>query len=131
METATRQQLTPMLGVHDAAGAIDFYTRAFGAVENGERHEDEGKIGHAQLRIGDAIVMLADEYPGHSSTPTTLGGTPVILHLDVEDVDKVTSQAVHAGADLIRAPEDFLYGRISKVRDPYGHVWMLNGPCAH
>ena len=128
METAVKQQLTPMLGVHDCEGAIEFYKRAFGAEEVGERYPYEGKIGHAELRIGDALVMLADEFPAHNSTPKRLGGTPVILHLDVEDTDAWVDRAVAVGAEKLYEPMDEPYGRVCKIRDPFGHVWMLNGP---
>jgi PhnB protein len=117
-----------MLAVHDATGAIDFYIAAFGAVQLGEPQPYEGKIGHAEVQIGDALVMLADEFEGHNHSPRQLAGTPVILHLEVEDTDAATQRAVSAGAELIRAPETLPYGRISKIRDPFGHVWMLNGP---
>ena len=117
-----------MLAVHDAAGAIDYYKLAFGAEEVGDRHEYEGKIGHAEMKIGGALVMLSDEYPAHNASPKSLGGTPVILHLAVNDVDAVTAQAVTAGGEVVREASDQPYGRVSKVRDPYGHVWMLNGP---
>lgn len=121
-----RQLLTPMIGVHDAQGAIEFYVAAFGAIEVGERHTYEGKIGHAEIMIGGAKIMIADEYPEHNSTPQRLGGTPVILHLMVGDVDGLTARAAAAGAEVIRAPGDGPAGRASKLRDPYGHVWFLN-----
>jgi PhnB protein len=127
-EPITHQGICPMLAVHDCAGAIEFYKKAFDAVEVGERYPWEGKIGHAEVTIGGALIMLADEFPNHNASPRQLGGTPVILHLSVTDVDATTAQAVDAGADLLRAPEDQPYGRISKLRDPFGHVWMLNGP---
>jgi len=117
-----------MLGLHDAAAAIEFYKSAFGGELLGEPYAYEGKIGHAQIQIGDALIMLADEFPGHNQSPKQLGGTAVILHLDVEDTDALTERAVKAGGELLRAPEDFPYGRISQVKDPFGHVWMLNGP---
>ena len=127
-EPTVRQQLTPMLALHDCAGAIEFYKKAFGAVEVGERYPWNGKIGHAEIKIGNALIMLADEAPGHNQSPSQLGGTAVTLALEVEDVDSLTDRAVAAGAELIRAPEDQPYGRVCKFRDPYGHVWMLNGP---
>jgi len=122
------EKLTPMLAVHDAAAAIDFYIAAFDGVEDSGRYEWEGRIGHAQVRIGDALIMLADEAPGPNQSPRQLGGTSVILHLDVDDTDGVTAQAIAAGAELVRSAQDQPYGRISKIRDPFGHVWMLNGP---
>jgi len=128
MATEAHNKLIPMLGVHDAGGANEFYIGAFGAVEVGERYPFEGKIGHAEIRIGDALVMLADEVPPHNTTPVRLGGTPVILHLEVDDVDATADRVVASGAELVRPPEDQPYGRVCRVRDPYGHMWLLNGP---
>ncbi|HEY3780198.1 MAG TPA: VOC family protein [Fimbriimonadaceae bacterium] len=129
METIVKQQLTPMLAVHDAAAAIEFYKDAFGAEEiESARYEWEGKLGHAEVKIGDAVVMLADEFPPNNQSPRMLNGTSVILHLNMADCDAATDRAVAAGAELVRAPEDFPYGRKSKVRDPFGHVWMISGP---
>ena len=124
------QALTPMLAVRDAAAAIDFYKTALGAKEVGDRHVWEGKIGHAELQIGGARVMLADEFDGHNHSPAQLGGTAVILHLLVADCDRSTAAAAAAGAEVIREPQDAPYGRVCKLRDPFGHVWMLNGPLA-
>ncbi len=118
-----------MLGLNDAAGAIDFYIAAFGAVEVGERYPYEGRIGHAMITIGDAQIMLADEFPAHNFSPKTLDGTPVVLHLEVEDTDAVVDRAVTAGAEVVDPPVDQPYGRVCRVRDPYGHMWMINGPC--
>src|SRR5688500_16785505 len=126
MDTLVKQVLTPMLGVHDAEAAIRFYQEAFGATEVGERYPWEGKIGHAELNICGALIMLADEFPEHNVSPQTLGGTPVTLHLQVSDVDAITKQARSVGATVLREPEDQPYGRLSKLRDPFGHVWMLN-----
>ncbi|MCW5937484.1 MAG: VOC family protein [Fimbriimonadaceae bacterium] len=123
-----QQAVTPMLAVRDAEAAIEFYRDVFGAEEIGERHPYEGKIGHAELRIGTGLVMLADELPEFNVSPESLGGTPVILHLEVQDVDGIVARAEVAGAVVVRPPENFPYGRTSKIRDPYGHVWMLNGP---
>lgn len=117
-----------MLGVHDAEAALDFYARAFGAVEVGDRYPYEGKIGHAEMRIGEVLIMLADEFPDHNSSPKTLGGTPVILHLDVGDTDAAVNRACEAGATRHYEPMDQPYGRVCKITDPFGHVWMLNGP---
>jgi PhnB protein len=122
------QLLTPMLAVRDAAAAIDFYKAALGAVEVGERNVWEGKIGHVELLVCGARVMLADEFEGHNQSPTQLGGTPVILHLRVDDCDTLTAAAAQAGAEVIWGPNDAPYGRVSKLRDPFGHVWMLNAP---
>ena len=117
-----------MIGVHDAEGAIEFYKRAFGAEESGERFPWQGKIGHAEVKIGDALLMLADELPEHNKSPMSLGGTPVILHLTVDDTDAWVDRAVAAGAEALNEASDQEYGRVCKIRDPYGHIWMLNGP---
>jgi len=117
-----------MLAVHDALAAISFYKAAFDATEVGEPIVWEGRIGHAEICIGGALIMLADETPGHNMSPRQLGGTSIILHLEVENVDKSTAKAVTAGAELLRPADNQPYGRISKIRDPFGHVWMLNGP---
>jgi len=118
--------LTPMLAVHECGEALDFYSRAFGATEEGERHEFKGKIGHARFRAFGAELMIADEFPPENTSPKSLGGTTVILHVEVDDVDAKTERAKAAGAEVIREPTNYPYGRISKIRDPYGHVWMLN-----
>ena len=117
-----------MLAVHDCEAAIEFYKRAFGAVEVGERYPWEGKIGHAEVMISDGLVMLADEFPAHNKSPRTLGGTPVMLHLQVDDVDATAAQAVENGAEQLTEPCDQPYGRVCRIRDPFGHIWMLNGP---
>ncbi|MBC8064985.1 MAG: VOC family protein [Chlorobia bacterium] len=117
-----------MLGVHDCNAAIEFYKRAFSAEEVGERHAWEGKIGHAELNIQGALIMLADEFPTHNSSPKTLGGTPVILHLEVDDADRWLKSAVDAGAEVLAEAKDQPYGRTCKIKDPFGHVWMFNGP---
>ncbi len=128
METAIRQTLSPMLGLHDAKGAIEFYKKAFGAAMVGEPVPYEGKIGHAELQVGGAVIMLADEYPEHNSTPKTLGGTPVILHLNVDDCDAWVNRAIVAEAQKIYEPMDQPYGRVCKIKDHFDHIWMLNGP---
>ncbi len=117
-----------MLAVHDCDAAIRFYTVAFEAVEEGERHEWEGKIGHAEMRIGDSVIMLADEFPEFNKSPKTLHGTPVILHLPVDDVDAVASRFEQAGGEITRPPKDEPYGRVCSLKDPFGHLWMLNRP---
>jgi len=125
-ETATRQTLAPMLTVHDCAGAIDFYKQAFGAIEEGERIPWEGKIGHAEITINGSHIMMADEFAEHNRSPRQLGGTSVMLSITVDDCDKATERAMNAGAEIIREPETQPYGRLSKLRDPYGHVWFLH-----
>jgi PhnB protein len=117
---------TPYLIVNDAAGAIDFYQRAFGATEV-MRFDHGGKIGHAEIRIGDSPIMLADEHPEMGArSPQTLGGSPITILLYVEDVDAVFTQAVAAGAKVQRPVEDKFYGdRAGSVEDPFGHVWHI------
>ncbi len=124
--------LTPYLMVHDGAGAIDFYAKAFGA-EVIERFEFEGKLGHATLSLGGAHLLLSDEYPEYfeftgTQAPATLGGTTVTVTLNVDEVDAVYDRAIAAGATVVRAPKDEFYGRNGKLRDPYGHVWSVAGP---
>ena len=120
--------VTPYLCVNDAAGALDFYKRAFGAEERMRMEAPGGKIGHAELKVGDSIVMLADEFPEMGfRSPHTPGGSPVLLHLYVEDVDAAVAQAVAAGAKLVREVKDQFYGdRSGGVEDPFGHMWYVS-----
>ncbi len=119
--------VTPYLMIKDAAAAIEFYQRAFGATELVRMPDAHGRIAHAEIRIGDSIVMLADEdhEPGHRG-PRTLGGTPVSLVLYVEDVDAVFDRAIRAGGMTRRAVADQFYGdRMGMLEDPFGHVWTI------
>jgi PhnB protein len=118
---------TPYLAVDGAAKAIDFYERVFGAKEI-SRHEMEGKIGHAELEIGGGHIMLADEYPElNFRSPAAYGGSAVLLHLYVEDVDAVADRAVASGATIVRAIENQFYGdRSGQFRDPFGHLWNVS-----
>jgi PhnB protein len=117
--------VTPYLVVGDAVRAIDFYTRAFGAKELMRMGAPEGKIGHAELKIGDSIIMLSDEMMGNRS-PQTLGGSPVSIFLYVEDVDSVFNQAINAGGKGDGSPADMFWGdRFAKLTDPFGHVWSI------
>lgn len=119
--------VTPYLIVNDGAGAIEFYKKAFGAVETVRMGGPDGKVGHAEIRIGDSHVMLADESPGmgHRSAQS-IGATPVSLVLYVEDVDAQFKQAIAAGAKELRPVEDQFYGdRMGTLVDPFGHVWSL------
>jgi PhnB protein len=119
---------TPYLACRNAAAAIDFYTRAFGA-EVRERYVDtDGRIGHAELRFEAGALMLADEYPeiGFRS-PTTLGGAPLHLHLGVADVDAAFRRARDAGAQVVKEPTDEEHGgRRCKLLDPFGFTWSLS-----
>jgi PhnB protein len=121
------QTLTPYLSVDDAAAAIDFYQRAFGATERGRMDGPDGKIAHAELAIGDSIVMLADPFPQfQAKPPKELGGTSIGLFLYVENVDEVFRQAVEAGATSTMEPEDQFWGdRFGTVTDPFGHQWQI------
>jgi PhnB protein len=117
---------TPYLIISGAAKALDYYERAFGAKET-LRLEHQGKIGHAEFKLGDSIIMLADEYPemGHRS-PKTIGGTPVSIMLYVDDVDTFVDKAVSGGATLRQPVEDKFYGdRSGTIEDPFGHVWHI------
>ncbi len=122
----TRNRAVPALAVHDARSALEFYAKAFGAKEVSERISWEGKIGHAELEIEGARVMLADEFPAYNKSPKTLGGTSVIIHVDVEDVDAFFTRAVEAGAKVLQPIKDEPYGRICKLEDPFGHTWFFN-----
>lgn len=122
-----RQALTAYLIVRDAAKAIAFYRKAFGAKEVFRLTEPQGKIGHAELRIGDSLLMLADEYPDFGAlSPAAIGGSPVSIHLYVEDVDRVVETAAAAGATILRAVKDEFYGdRAGMIVDPFGHKWHV------
>ncbi|HKI05329.1 MAG TPA: VOC family protein [Thermoanaerobaculia bacterium] len=125
-----KTQATPYLCVKGAAGAIEFYEKAFGAQEVLRLAEPGGRIGHAEIRIGEARIMLADEYPelGFLSPPS-IGGSAVSIALQVEDVDAVAARAVAAGAKLTRPVRDEFYGeRSGKLEDPFGHVWQVSTP---
>ena len=118
---------TPYLFVQDAARAIDFYKAAFKAKELMRLTAPGGKIGHAQIKIGDSHIMLSDESPDMGARgPKTLGGSPVMLYLYVKDVDAVVAQAVAAGAKLLHPVKDQFYGdRSSSLEDPFGHLWHV------
>ncbi len=122
-------EVYPYLRVHDAAAAITFYEDAFGARELFRLQEPGGRIGHAEVRIGPATLMLSDEYPQHGiKGPRTLGGTSFSIHLHVDDVDAAFDRAVRAGATIVRPLENQFYGeRSGTVRDPFGHEWLLGG----
>jgi PhnB protein len=119
--------VTPYLACRDAARAIEFYKQAFGAAELMRMPAPGGKVGHAEIRLGDSRIMLADEYHEMDFlAPDTRGGTPVHLHVYVRDVDGMVERAVAAGAKLIRPIEDKFYGdRSGSLQDPFGHVWHL------
>ena len=115
------------LRLRNAAEAIDFYTKAFGAREKFRLTEPSGRIGHAELDFGGTTLMLSDEYPELGIRgPQTVGGTTMSIHLHVDDADEVVRRAVAAGAELVRQPQDQFYGeRSGTVRDPFGHEWNI------
>jgi len=119
---------TPYLMVNDAARALEFYRTAFDAVEVVRLTAPEGRVAHAEIRIGDSTIFVSDEWPGVGvSSPQSLGGSPVVIHLEVEDVDAVARQAIAAGATVIFPVEDQFYGaRAGRVKDPFGHMWLLS-----
>jgi PhnB protein len=121
------QTISPYLYVEDAAKAIAFYTRAFGAREGNRMDMPDGRIAHAELRIGDSVVMLSDQFPqSRGKPPSELGGTTVGLFLYVDDVDSVVQDAVDAGASVTMPIDDMFWGdRIGEVRDPFGHLWQI------
>ncbi len=118
--------VTPYITVHDAAAALDFYKQAFGATEI-TRMDMGGKIGHAEIKIGDSVVMLSDEWPDMGKlSPKARGGATSSLMVYVEDVDSSYRRALDAGAAQERAIEDQFWGdRSGSVIDPFGHSWML------
>ncbi|HEX7242532.1 MAG TPA: VOC family protein [Longimicrobiaceae bacterium] len=118
------------LCVRDAAAALDFYARVFGAEESFRLTGPGGRIAHAELRLGPATVMLAGEFPEHGIlSPLSLGGTGTTLHLHVDDVDELAARAAAAGATILRPPADQAHGeRQCRLRDPFGHEWLLGHP---
>ena len=118
---------TPYLTLNDAARAIDFYKRAFGAQEVMRMNGPGGKIGHAEIKIGDSIIMLADEMPGSGSrSPQSLSGTTAGIFLYVENADAVFNQAVSAGAKVEAPLADMFWGdRFGSLKDPFGHSWSV------
>ncbi len=120
-------RVTPYLIVNGAAAAIDFYKSVLGATERMRMAGPDGKLGHAELEIGDSVIMLADEHPEMNARgPKTVGGTPVFLHVYVEDADSVFERAVEAGAEPLQPVEDKFYGdRSGGFEDPFGHHWNV------
>lgn len=119
--------VTPYLCVKGGAEAIEFYSKAFGATERMRIAAPGGKVGHAELQIGSGMIMLADEHPDMDfRSPESLGGSPVVIHIYVTDVDAFCESAVNAGATVVRAVADQFYGdRSGQLRDPFGHVWSI------
>ena len=121
-------ELTPYLIIDGAAAAIDFYVEVFGATEVGKRFVDaDGKVGHAELRFGGSLLALADVYEGFGISPADLPDSPVTINVYVPDVDAVTARAEAAGATILTQPEETFFGaRRSRLRDPFGHRWMVS-----
>jgi PhnB protein len=120
-------QVVPYLCVDGASAAIEFYRHVFGATERMRIPEPDGKLGHAELEIGTAVIMLSDEFPNLDvRAPKTIGGTPVTMSLYVDDVDGVFTRAVAAGATALRPVKDEFYGdRTGRFEDPFGHRWSI------
>lgn len=120
--------ITPYLIVKNAGKAIEFYKKCFGAIEVLRMEQPDGKIGHAELKIGDAKIMLADEYPEMDArSPQAYGGTPVGIHLYIKNVDTIIERAVASGAKVTRPVETMFYGdRSGTLEDPYGHKWYVS-----
>jgi PhnB protein len=119
--------VTPYLAVDDATKAIEFYKRAFGATEQVKMEGPPGKIGHAELKIGDSLIMLSDPMPmANTKPPKEIGGTSASIFLYVEDVDEVVQQAIDAGATVLQEVQDQFWGdRFGSVQDPFGHQWSV------
>jgi PhnB protein len=120
-------EVFPYLHVRDGAAAIDFYRQVFGAKEVMRLAYPDGRIAHAELKLGPVTLMLADEHPDYGvRSPLAFGGTGSSMHLHVDDVDRLARRAVEAGATMVREPADEGHGeRQCRIRDPFGHEWLL------
>jgi PhnB protein len=127
-ETNPVRSMSLYICVANASAAIDFYRAAFGAKEMWRLVEPGGKIGHAEIQIGNTSLMLSDEYPDYNTlSPETIGGSPVKIHLDVADVDAFAERAIKAGATLVRSVADQFYGdRSGQLADPFGYTWVVS-----
>ena len=124
---AGRHTVAPYLAIKNAAKALEFYQTAFGATEIYKLMMPDGRLGHAEIRLGDSIIMLSDEFPEYGGkAPETLGGSPVSIHLYVEDVDAFFNRALAAGARERKPVMDQFYGdRSGQLEDPFGHLWWV------
>jgi PhnB protein len=124
---AGHRTVTPYLAIKNAAKALEFYKKAFGATESYKLMMPDGRLGHAEICLGDSVIMLADEFPEYGGkAPETLGGSPVSIHLYVEDVDALFKQALAAGAKELKPVMDQFYGdRSGQLEDPFGHLWWV------
>lgn len=124
------REFFPYLCIRGAAEAIDFYRRTFGATERFRMTADDGRVAHAELEFGSAVLMVSDEYPDLGiHGPAHWGGTPVRFHLHVDDVDGLVQRATDEGAVVLRGPRDEEHGeRQCLLRDSWGHEWLLGGP---
>jgi PhnB protein len=115
------------LCVRDTAAAIRFYEQAFGATERFRLTEPSGRIGHAELQLGPAVLMLCDEFPEYGiRAPAEGGHPPHVIHLHLDNADAAAERAIAAGATMVRPPADEFYGeRSCRIRDPFGHEWLL------
>jgi PhnB protein len=120
-------RVSPHLSVVGAAKAIDFYKQVLGATERMRMDAPDGAVAHAEIQVGDSVIMIGEEMPGGTDpSPTTLGGSPVALFVYVEDVDDVYNRAMDSGATTVREPKDQFYGdRVAMFDDPFGHRWNI------
>ena len=132
---AAKQKVAPQTlrahaTVHDAKAALAFYAKAFGAVEQFRLVEPSGRVGHAEIKIGDSVLMLNDEYPDFGArSPASVGGSPVAFRIEVPDADAAVARAVKAGATVVRPVQDEFYGdRMGMVACPFGYRWSLATP---
>lgn len=127
-ETSPVRSMSLHICISGASAALDFYREAFGAKELMRLTEPDGKIGHAEIQIGDAVLSISDEYPDYDAlSPKTIGGSSVKIHLDVTDVDAFAERAINAGATLVRPIADQFYGdRSGQIKDPFGYTWVLS-----
>jgi len=124
---AGHHTVAPYLAIKNAVSALEFYKKAFGAIETYKLIVPDGRLGHAEIRLGNSLIMLSDEFPEcGGKAPESLGGSPVSIHLYVEDVDAFVKKAVAAGARELKPVADQFYGdRSGQLQDPYGHLWWV------